>query len=100
MANLKPDEKQKLTEDRVLLIHKAIHSKVAGVEFEDIQYKVRYAPNGCRSIRYAGVWFMAQNPRTQSQYAKRALLGSKITWGIRDGKPWILIEDGELKTDI
>ncbi len=88
------------------LIHKAIHSVDTYVSIAGERYPVIIAPNGCRCILYNKIHFMEQNKTKTSIYAKRALAGEPITWGIIPNGSWILIDkDGVhlpplLKADI
>lgn len=96
---------ESLSIPRILQIDKAIHEKDGnGKHFTAVRiggrlYPITHGGNGCRTVTYAGVKFMAQNPATGTQYAKRANNGSKITWGMRKGE-WILVENGEVMKGI
>ena len=76
-----------------LEIHRAIHSDKKSIMINNVEYPVILAPNGCRRVTFNNIAFMEQNKGKNSSYAKSALEGRKITWGIRDFQKWIYIHD-------
>lgn len=84
-----------------LLIDKSIHSSAPTLILPDEnnalhRYIVSTGSNGCRQVTYNGIIFMEQNKHKASEYATLAKKGHKITWGIRQSKPWIYILDGKI----
>lgn len=81
----------------LLQIHNAIH----GSDILSARVGMRSYPVGIttytrlRYIDYNGIRFMEQNKKKDSKYGQMAREGSRITWGICEGK-WILIKDGEI----
>ena len=94
MQNYKP-----ITNNEFELIHKAIHNLEVGkvIIIGEKEYPIRRSNNGCKYIQCRGVRFMEQNKEKTSSFAKRAKDGEKITWGIRNSKPWMLYEGNILK---
>ena len=68
---------------------------------DKVTYPVKIAANGCRYVDFpdedGSIRFMQQNLAKNSFYATRARNGEKITWGIRNPKPWILIDEARYK---
>jgi len=89
---------QTLSEEQVLSIHNALHSKCNKIELEGSTYnlldskyhdKVRYV--------HVGEWkFLTQNPEKKSYYGFKAKAGSEITWIVYPEKirSWGMIENG------
>lgn len=89
--------KELLTTENLKRIHKAIHGKnIVAVMINGRRYEVKIARNRCRYIDFNGIRFMEQNKYKNSEYARRARNGERITWGIRPGR-WIYIDDNEIK---
>lgn len=82
-----------------ITIHNAIHTpEQTHVAVHGVALPINKAANGCRYVDYYDgdqkitIRFIEQNKKKAlSPYAKRALDGEKITWGMRPGE-WILID--------
>lgn len=89
-----------MEDSTILKIHNAIHSTVTGIMIDDVMYNITKAGNGCRHIVYKDndeeINFMEQNKKKGSSWAKLALEGNKITWGMR-AKNWIRIVNGQIQ---
>lgn len=73
--------------------HRAIHDKsVETVRLGGMDCNVYTSGNGCRAVVYKDITFMEQNKNKDSDTAKQAREGKRITWGLRFG-PWIYIDD-------
>lgn len=99
---METNTKSPITNKDFLTIHEALHDtkrKSRAKESENEEeikigektIPIQVSPkNGCRYLFYNKIMFMEQNNATGSSFAKQALNGDKITWGIRSHKPWLL----------
>lgn len=90
-----------------ITIHNALHSNVSSVSFQpkaghgSISLEVKKYPfSGCKYIEYNGENLVEQNKnKVGSKYANMARDGHRITWIIRESKPWGLIIDNKIEKE-
>src|SRR5689334_15953642 len=79
-----------------ITIHHALHSGVAVVTVNGVDYPILKAGNGCRYVWFEGVQIMQQNKHKSSTYAQRARAGEKISWAMTQPS-WTLIDDASIR---
>jgi hypothetical protein len=85
----------------LIQIHNAIHDPgCPGITINEQYYPVTLTDNdNLRQLKYQNIKFVEQNPwKEKSKWAGLARTGMKITWGIRHGD-WYQIVDGEVKSN-
>jgi hypothetical protein len=97
---------KKHLEEMLRKVHKAIFHEEDNVELEGKEYAIeRTSKKGLRCVYHEEYFFVEQNPKTSSHWAKKARHGDKITWAIRgddyvanihEGKFHLLIDEDEI----
>lgn len=80
---------------KALIAHEAIHDQSqAYVLIGDKTYPIIKYRNGCRCVRLDEYVVIEQNKLKNTDFAKRALAGEKISWIIPDdpGTAWMLLD--------
>ncbi|MFX0181469.1 MAG: hypothetical protein ACFE95_00200 [Candidatus Hodarchaeota archaeon] len=78
-----------------LKIFEAIFSDQATVELDGELYHIHTTRTGLRNLTYEGIWFIEQNPKKKSRFAKLAQEGHQILWGLK-GRTYVLrVMDGK-----
>jgi hypothetical protein len=86
-----------MTDIQVKNLHGFLHN--ATIKFMTIngnRIPIYENREGLRYIVVNGVKYIQQNPKKETSWGKMASNGHRITWGIRDGK-WDLIVDDQVK---
>ena len=84
-------------EERVLKIFKAIFTDQPEVELTEGTYRIGKTRGGLRCVSVQGIFYIEQNPNKGSRWAKQALAGHQIMWGIQ-GKVYVIqVVDGNFK---
>jgi hypothetical protein len=91
----KVSERMEELAEIALTIYNTIFSDQPTVELEGEIYHIHTTRTGLRNLTYAGIWFIEQNPKKKSRYAKMAQEGHQILWGLK-GRTYILrVLDGK-----
>lgn len=84
--------------ENIIAIHRALHayspSKPTKVVLDGEEVDIEREAGGFPKIHHAGYTWMKQNTAKRSDWAKRALMGELITWGIpprNTSYDWIVI---------
>lgn len=86
-----------LTNEELLHIHNFIHSNLESFLFRGRKYSIQLSKmDKLRFVIINNIKYIQQNPKNTSEHAIRAKKGEKITWGIRNGK-WILIVNNKVE---
>jgi len=86
-----------MTEAQLLNLHKYLHDPtIKFVTFGTTKVPIYENRERLRFAQIEGVKYIQQNPRKDTAYGKMAQNGHKITWGIRDGK-WDLVIDEKIR---
>ena len=84
-------------EERALKIFEAIFTDKPEVELTEGTYRIGKTRGGLRCVSVQGIFYIEQNPKKGSRWAKQALAGHQIMWGIQ-GKVYIIqVVDGNFK---
>ncbi|MFX0187281.1 MAG: hypothetical protein ACFE8A_06045 [Candidatus Hodarchaeota archaeon] len=81
----------------ILKAYKAIFEGKKSVSINDVEYPLKKFSSGLRYIDLLGYRFIEQNPKKQSQWAKKAREGHKIIWGFKGRQYIAQLFDGEFK---
>lgn len=85
------------TADRFLILHRYLHdSALTSVTYNGQNVPFFTNKTGMRYCIIDGVKYIQQNPQKPTSYGQMARNGHKITWGIKDGK-WNLAIDDQVK---
>ena len=85
-----------ITKHDYVTIHKAIHNDANDVSINGNKYHIAKRSNGLKSVKIPGFWtFFEQNIEDNTEYAKKAKKGDKITWLVKDAS-WELIVNNEV----
>ena len=85
-------------EEISLKIFEAIFSDSKNVNIDDIEYPIKkFSSSKLKYVDYFGYRFVEQNPRKQSQWAKKAREGHKIIWVFKGRRYFAQILDGKFK---
>ncbi len=86
-----------MTEIQFLNLHKYLHDQtIKFVTFENQKIPIYQNQQGLRYIVIKGVKYIQQNPKRDTSYGRMASNGHHVTWGIKDGK-WDLAIDDKIK---
>lgn len=86
-----------MTEAQFLNLHKYLHDpNIKFVTFEGNKVPIYQNREGLRFATIGGVKYIQQNPKKETSYGKMARNGHHVTWGIKDGK-WDLAIDDTIK---
>lgn len=80
-----------------LKAHKAIFEGKKSVSINNVEYPIKKFSSGLRYVDLLGYRFIEQNPKKQSQWAKKAQAGHKIIWGFKGRRYIAQVFDGEFK---
>jgi len=83
------------TVKEALVIHAALHSQVAAITLRKVVCPIQTLSDGTRTAPIHGIVCTQQSPSDQSQWAKYARDGHKITW-IKSPGHWGRIIDGKI----
>ena len=84
-------------EERALKIFNAIFEDQPEVELIEGTYRIGKTKGGLRCVSVQGIFYIEQNPKKGSRWAKQALAGHQIMWGIQ-GKVYVIqVVDGTFK---
>ena len=80
-----------------LKAYRAIFEGKKTISINDVEYPIKKFSSGLRYVDLLGYRFIEQNPKKQSQWAKKAREGHKILWGFKGRRYIVQIFDGEFK---
>ena len=86
-----------MKETELLALHGHLHDKnIQAIRYQGVAYPIFKNREGLRYVTINGIKYIQQNPNKDTTYATMAKNGHKITWGIREGK-WDLIVDNKVE---
>lgn len=86
-----------MTDIQIKNLHIFLHNPtIKFMTIDETRIPVYKNREGLRFIIVNGVKYIQQNPKKDTSWGKMANNGHRITWGIRDGK-WDLIVDDQIK---
>ena len=84
-------------EKRAIQIYESIFSTQSEVELEEGTYRIGTTRGGLRCVTIQEIFYIEQNPKKNSRWAKQAQEGHQIMWGIK-GRVYVLqVVDGIFK---
>ena len=80
-----------------LKAYRAIFEGKKTISINDVEYPIKKFSSGLRYVDLLGYRFIEQNPKKQSQWAKKTQEGHKIMWGFKGRKYIAQVFDGDFK---
>jgi hypothetical protein len=85
-------------EDISIKVFEAIFLDSKNVIIDDVEYPIKiFSSSRLKYVDYFGYRFVEQNPRKQSQWAKKAREGHKIIWVFKGRRYTAQVFDGKFK---
>jgi hypothetical protein len=84
-------------EERSLKIFDAIFGNQLEAKLPEKSYRIGKTRSGLRCLTVDGIFYIEQNPKKGSLWAKKAQAGHKIMWGLKGRKYVLQVVDGTFK---
>lgn len=83
--------------DQFLNLHRYLHDPtIDAINYDGTRIEIQQNSLGLRYAIVNGVKYIQQNPKKNTSWARMAQNGQKVTWGIKEGK-WDLAIDDEIR---